>query len=113
MTLNDQEKRVALSLSGQGEWKLDETFSSSKYDIGHKFFQKNPHQRQLIKQFNIESALYDCGGEPVTSKNESQLSMSAANNGILFPPFQILNELFTAAANNHRQYILELLIFFS
>ena len=83
-----QEKQVALSLSGQGEWKLDETLSS--FNIGQKFFQKNPHQRQqFIKQFNNESALYDCGGEPVTSKNESQLSISAANSGILFPPFQI------------------------
>ena len=35
----------------------------------------------------------------MTSKNQSELSMSAANSGILFPPFQILSELFTAAAN--------------
>ena len=35
----------------------------------------------------------------MTSKNQSELSMSAANSGILFPPFQILSELFTAATN--------------
>ena len=80
----DEEKQAELSLSGHGEWKLDETLSSSKYDIGQKFFQIKPHQRQqFIKQLNNEPARYDRGGEPVTSKNESQLSMSPANSGIL------------------------------
>ena len=94
-----QTDQVSLSLSGNGEWTLDPSLKGSKFDIGIKFYQKTSVQRRnFLKAFNefVQEPPKDSRGG--NTPGTPTLSISANDSGLLFPPMEVLNEMFNKAA---------------
>ena len=86
-----QEAQVNLSLVGQGEWTLDETFTD--FAINNRYFQMSQQQKErFIKMFS--------NTPPVTSVSSGKLknlSLSPNDTGILYPTIEILRNIFVKA----------------
>ena len=95
--VKQQTTEVVKSLAGDSSsgWLLDDTLRGSKFDIGNKFYQKTQSQRKrFVKAFNEHIQI----DEKVAQCSSGPLSISAADSGVLFPPYQILEKMFSDAA---------------
>ena len=91
-----QENQVILSLLNQGERKLLETYK--KYAIGDRYYLISMKQREkILRRFNEANiSVIDTTNSHIPPANQS---ISVSECGILYPPIEILDEMFNSASN--------------
>ena len=94
--MKKEENQFTLSLLNQEEWTFLETYK--KYAIGDRYYQMSMKQREnFLRRFNEANvSAIDTRNSHILPAN---LSISISEGGILYPPIEILDEMFNSASN--------------
>ena len=95
-SVKKQETQVVLSLVNEEEWAFLETYK--KYAIGDRYYQMSINQgKNFLRRFNESNvSAIDTTNSHILP---ADLSISVLECGVLYPPIEILDEMFSSASN--------------